>query len=189
VQDALAGDDHLCPGAAAEQAGQCRRGLKDVLEVVQHQQDAAVAERAGDSLGNKAAVALAHADRVGDRRKNERRVDHPGKGDEDDATGEVSNKLLGDPQRHSGLARAARPRQREQPNLVPPQQLGDLGQFALPRHEARQRHRQGRTQRAGAHGRDHRDPRLRLDSMSAGHASGVVGCGHLLRGPALRRCA
>ena len=41
----------------------------------------------------------------------------------------------------------------------------------------------------GVRGWDHRDPRLCLRSVSAGHASGVVGCGHLLRGPALRRCA
>ena len=93
-------------------------GLDDLLEVVEDQQDAAVAEparRATSAIGSRAASS-AMPERPGDRRRDE----HPGRGPARAATkqtpsGKASAAVAATCEREPGLARAAGAGQRQQP--------------------------------------------------------------------------
>ena len=102
------------PGQAAEQVGHERRGLDDLLEVVQHQQQALVAEeglRAGRPAGSAPmsrrprawAIVVADQAGVGDR----------GEADEGDAIGEVAGRRARRRDRDAGLADPAGTGQRQ----------------------------------------------------------------------------
>ena len=140
-----AGDEHARRGQAGEQLRHQRRGRQDVLEVVERRAAAADPEdrRQGRERRPIAAsrrtpraraivVATRAGSRTGARATNQTPV------------GERRRGLRGHAERQAGLADAARPGQRHQPDVRAAQQAAHHRRLGLPPDERRQRHREGR---------------------------------------------
>ena len=67
-EDGAAGDERLHPRTGAQQGGDVRRGIDDLLEVVEHQQEVSLPQRRGELLRRRTAGELAQVQGVGDRR-------------------------------------------------------------------------------------------------------------------------
>ena len=102
--------------AAAQELGDDRAGVDDLLEVVEDEQHVARrrSSSASASMAGRAALS-ASAERPGDRRGDEGRVADGVEGDEPDAVGEVVGGGRGDLERQPRLAGAARSGQGQQP--------------------------------------------------------------------------
>ena len=97
--------------ACLDERGQLRRRVDDLLEVVEHEQELALA----DVVRERALRADRPADRVGD----ERRISDRGQADPEDSGHEVWDELAGRLDRQTRLAGAARAREGEQARSVP----------------------------------------------------------------------
>ncbi len=118
--------------------------------------------------------ALGEPERLRDRRREERRVSHGGKVDEDDAVAHPGRELGRRRQSQARLACAARPRERHEPDLVALQERADRGDLEPPSDERRRRDGQlQRRSRRGRLGRRERrvvaqDPALELSQLRRG---------------------
>jgi hypothetical protein len=82
------------------------------------------------------------ADRLRDRRLDQIRIPERRQADPEHSVRELSDQLGGGLDREPGLARAARPTERDQPSVA--EQRGQLGHLPPPPDEARRRPRQVR---------------------------------------------
>ena len=105
------------PGQAAEQVGHERRRLDHLLEVVQHQQGALVAQERRQPPVERLVAGLAHAEGLGDGGGDQVGVGDRGEGDEPDAVRERVGNRRGDLEGEAGLADAAGAGQRQQADV------------------------------------------------------------------------
>jgi len=147
-QRRAAGRQHRQPGAAGQQLLQVPGHLQHLLQVVQHQQPAAVAQLLGQRLQQRACPPKLGPHRPGDAgqdqlglcNRRQRHEHHPGV--------EAATHALGYGQGQPGLADPTRPVEGDQPGPV--EEAGDLGDLLLPAHERGELHRQ--VPGPGAHG-------------------------------------
>ncbi len=147
VKGGTAGDEHLQPRRRREQLGDDRRGGVDVLEVVEHEQQRRWTEGLLQRLH-----AGADSERLGDRADDERGIGERGEIDEDRVV-ELGEKLSRRLDREPRLARPARPRERQQADVIGAQARSDGRQLEAATDEPRRRHRQARTGLSGGPGR------------------------------------
>ena len=86
-----AGHERLQPRAGAQEVGDVRRGVDDLLEVVQHQEQVFRPQRGGELLRRRPVGEFAQVQGVGDRRDDEVGIADRGEGDEDRAVGEAAS--------------------------------------------------------------------------------------------------
>ena len=127
-------------GSSREQARQIGRGVRDVLEVVQHHEHPTRLEMAPDRLEERTVCRGQHAERLRQAREHQARIGNRSEPDEPhpvrEATQDAFRELAGE----SGLAGARRARHRHEPSLG--QEAADLAQLGFAADEARQRHGQ-----------------------------------------------
>ncbi len=117
-------------------------GRRHLLEVVEDQQDELVAQPALELVEQRLLAGLGQSDRAGDGRQGGLGVGDGGEVDEEDPVVEPLDLIGGRAERQPGLAAAARPDQRDQPDRVR-RELGlDGRQLDLPADERRGRHGQ-----------------------------------------------
>jgi hypothetical protein len=96
------------PRARFEQLGDERRGLQQMLEVIEHEERALRAYSGGDPLRQGPVAGLADVELLGDGIGDVRGVTDLGQPHEPDAIGETLPDVLGDLQRQPGFAHASR---------------------------------------------------------------------------------
>jgi hypothetical protein len=141
-------DQHRERRAGAEQGRYRRRSRPDPLEVVQHQQDRAGPEDAGQALRRGVIPEFGEGEGCGDGGEDEARVVERGQPDEADTAPDLGVEEGRDADGQAGLADPAGTRQREQAQAVAAQQVRGSRDLALPADERRQGRRQGRCRRA-----------------------------------------
>ena len=99
--------DHLQRGTAGDERGDVRRGIEHLLEVVEHQEHAAVADDGGERVERRAAVRLGDVERGADRRQHLRRRGDGGERDEGRAAGVLGRQAAEELDREARLAGAA----------------------------------------------------------------------------------
>ena len=132
VQRLAARDEHLRVGRAADQRGHRRRGLDDLLEVVEEHEQALIR----DVLDQ----AVVGADRRPDRPLDECGVADGLEGNPEDAVGKLLDRVGGELQREPRLAAPAGPGQRHQ--AVGANELTRLRELAPPADQRRRLDRQ-----------------------------------------------
>ena len=130
-------------GQAASRPATPRRGLEDLLEIVEDQQQAAVPEEYGEQFLERTAAHIAQAERLGDSGDDEGGVADRRQVDERDPVGKGRGDVLGDPEGEAGLADAAGTGQGQEANVVPQQEVADSGHLSLASDERRKREGQG----------------------------------------------
>jgi hypothetical protein len=148
----LAGEPQHCSaggedgevGTGAQQIGDERCRVEDVLEVVQDQQRLPLPEELAQALLRRPRGRLPRTESLGDGRGNQDRIADRGEGNEPDAIGELGGDLLGDPDRQPRLADPARTGQGDQADAGPAEQGDDRRDLPLPADEAGERQRQVR---------------------------------------------
>jgi hypothetical protein len=113
-----------------------------VFEVVEQEQQLVRLDVGGQRLLDRLARLFADAKRLRDRGDDELGVCQRRERDEVDAAGERLDELRRELQRESRFARAARPRQREQPNVGLAEEAQHLGELALSADERSRLHGQ-----------------------------------------------
>ena len=141
VQPLAARDEHGDAGRIRERAREVRRGAEHVLEVVEDQEHAALAEMVVQRLLQGAAARGFDAERLADRRHDERGVVDAAERDERDAVRELLHQLAADLEREARLAAAAGARQRHEPRVGAQEQLAHV--VHLPRAADDRRRRLG----------------------------------------------
>jgi hypothetical protein len=141
------------PGGC-EQLRNDRRRQRDLLEVVEHQEQGAVPELLGQRVEQHGA-GVGHAECLSDRRQEQVCFEHPREVDEDRSPGQHGRELIGDRERQAGLAGSARPDERDEP-CVGAEQRGDRGALEPAADERRRRHGQTDDRRPGDLGRGER---------------------------------
>ncbi len=137
------GGQHGQAGAPSEQVRHPRRRVEQVFEVVEDQQQMAVAQGVLQALvDRRPATSLAHPQGVGDRERDEGRVADGGDRHERGAVGELPAQLGGDLKSEPGLAHPAGSRQCHQPGVGPAEHCGDRRHLALAADQRGERHRQ-----------------------------------------------
>ena len=121
-------------------------GGGDLLEVVEHQQQVAVAQGVDQAFDEGAVARLADAECLGDDRRDEVGVGQRRQVDEGDTVGEHAADLRGDAQRQPGFAHPARPGQGDQAHRGPAEQGDDQRHLALPPDEGGERRGQRRAE-------------------------------------------
>ena len=155
-QPGPAGGEHGQPGTAGEQPfQQDHHAVQQVLAVVQHEQRLPLGQPAEDVVRRRAALTLAEAERVRNRRRDHQRIGHRHQVDVPDAVGEPVSHVGRDTQGQAGLADPARPDGRDQAVLV--QRLGQCRPLGHPPDERRQRRRQRGGDRSRPGGQVRRD--------------------------------
>ena len=134
------GHDHQLVTRPQEAPHQARR-LEHLLHVVEHQQQAPLAEEVGERLLGAAAAALPQAERAGHRAGHELGVDHVREVGEEDAAGEARQGVGRHLQRQARLPRAAGAGEGDQAPAVV-EQAAHLGQVGVAADEPRSRGRQ-----------------------------------------------
>ena len=137
-------------GPRGDDAGQARRRPQevaqegrragDLLHVVEHEEHGAGAQVVAQAILHRRAAHVLHAHGHGDRRRHEGRIADRLQGHEVQAVGEAFRDVRGQLQREARLARAARPRQRQQAGAV--EQPVGLRQHRLAPDEVGQHDRQ-----------------------------------------------
>ena len=117
VQHRAARDDDPQPRRSGEQLGDERRGAHDLLEVVEDQQQLALAEVLLHPLLEVAIGRLPDAQGGGDGRGGRGAVASILEGDEEGAVGEIGQEALREREPEACLARAARAGERDQASL------------------------------------------------------------------------
>ncbi len=134
AQRLAAGDDETQVRALREQADQLGRDVDHLLDVVEQQQHAAVADVAGQVVGEAQHVRRLAEHQAGVAHRGERHPVDPAPV----LVGDGCDRLQPEP----GLAGPAGAGEREQPDVVAPQQVEDLGELGVPADERRGRHGQ-----------------------------------------------
>ncbi len=144
------------PGAVRQQIGDERRGLQQVLEVVQDEEDLPGTEMAHDRLDRPPLPTLLEPERLGDPPCDQRVLAQGGERDEHAAAGEGTAHLRRNLEGQAGLADAARPGEGQQPYVRAAQLLRNRRQVVLAaeqgRRRLRQRRRRGRGRGGGTRG-------------------------------------
>ena len=115
------------------------RRLGQMFEVVEDEEQASGTQKSREAL----AAELVHAERAGDHRRNQIGVVNGGETDEERAVWKVRHELVGDAERETRLAGAARPDQRDEPRAVP-HEPNERGDFIRPSDQRRSRTREVR---------------------------------------------
>ena len=165
-QRGAARDHELRARRDGQQPGQVGRGVEQLLEVVEHEQQLAAAEHGGQ------AFALGRAELLRDLRGHARGVVERGELDEVRAVGEVRRAPVRELEREVRLADPARPGQREQPHVRVGEQLGGGREIVLAAEQRRRRDRQGGGEH-GLHGGRGRDGRVELERRVLGEDRGL----------------
>ncbi len=101
-----------------EQRGHGRGGGKDLLEIVEHEQQAAVADVFGEAIERRFTAAHLHADRVRDGGRYEVGIGDRGERDPERAVRVAVGRLGRELQREAGLAGASRPGEGQEAGLA-----------------------------------------------------------------------
>ncbi len=117
-----------------------RAGVRQMLAVVEHEQQLPRRRRVGERRHRRAARLLANAERRADRRRNQGRVGEPAELDQPHAVAEAVDHRARDLEREPGLSDSARTDERHEP-VAREQLLGARDLLSAP-DEARQRARQ-----------------------------------------------
>ena len=152
--------------SSRQQVDDDRRRVEDLLEVVEDEEDVAVAEIAPERLDHRPVGGFPEADRGADRRGHEVRVADGGELDEEDAVLVCGQAFGGDLQREARLACSAGPGQRDEAG--PLEQITDRGDLVFATDEVRQL--DGQVVRASVEGPESRECRRetgRLDLVDA----------------------
>ena len=128
----------VSPRGAGQQVGEQGGGAGQVLEVVQHHQQAPLGQPGLEQVADRAAGVQRHRQGLGHGRGQQ--VGHllgvvrldPGQGHHGGAAGEPGSQPLGRGQSEPGLADPTRPDQRQQPAGLPLDQRDHPGQVGLP---------------------------------------------------------
>ena len=142
AEDGPAGHERLHARAGAQEGGDVRRGLDDLLEVVEHQEQVFRPQRGGELLRRRPVGEFAQVQGVGDRRDDEVGIADRREGDEDRAVGEVRLQFGRHFDRQARLADPAGTGQRDEPDLGASQQVADGRELPLPADQRRERDRQ-----------------------------------------------
>ncbi|MGD0246170.1 MAG: hypothetical protein ABSB59_38380 [Streptosporangiaceae bacterium] len=116
-----------------------------MLEVVQHQQHPAIAQRQRQQAGQRGRVPFVHPQLPGDGVEHQVRIAQRRQVDEHRPVGEVARHPFGHLDGQPGLADAARAGEDQQPGAVAADQVDDGRGHAVPADQRRQRPRQGRS--------------------------------------------
>ena len=143
---AARGQDPHAWGRGEEVADEGCSG-EDLLEVVQHEQHPPLAQMLDHALG-QVPLALAHVERLGDRRHQELRARDRREADEQRTVAELGLELVRDRQPDSRLARASRAGEGDEPRALVAEQRADCRELEPAADERRGGHRQ-RLRRAG----------------------------------------
>ena len=111
--------------AGTQQFGHDGRGSEQMLVVVQHQQQAAVAQGVLERIERRALLRLAHLQHGGDSRRHERRVEQRRQRNKVDAVGEIGQQLAGRGHAQARLADAAGAGEGQQARIGPAQPRHD----------------------------------------------------------------
>ena len=114
AQRGSAGDDDLEPIGRAQQVGDDRGRVGDLLEVVEHQEQPAVVQPLGERVHDRTGPAVDEPDGGGDPRSDEHRVADRLERHEEGAVRESAGNLAGKLERESRLAGPARSGQGQQ---------------------------------------------------------------------------
>ena len=120
-------------GRRVQEPAQRLRGVEDLLQVVDDQQELPVGEVAGQRVQEVFGRILPHADGARDRRRHDGRVRDRAEVDQEHTIVKPVELVGGEPECQAGLARAAGAREGEQPGSG--EELAELGELALPSHE------------------------------------------------------
>ncbi len=112
-----AGDQQRQVRASSQQLGHLAGSRQELLEVIHHQQHAAVTKLANKAVSNRLQLG-SYVERSDERRQHQLWVAHRGQIDEEDAVGELPVHSRGDGQRQASLAHATRSDQRQQPRIL-----------------------------------------------------------------------
>ena len=139
-QDGPGGDDDLERLGPAEQLGNRGRGRQQLLEVVEHEQRPAGAQRLDEALERRPSAGKRHPDRLRDGRRQQHRLRYRRERHEVHPVGKSVRDVGRELQGHPGLAGSARAGQRQQPRPI--QQADRLRDDRLAPDEARDLHGQ-----------------------------------------------
>jgi hypothetical protein len=164
--------EHEQPRRRRQQAGDELDIRHELLEVVEQEQHAPVAETRREHFLHGLAR-LVHLQRLGERRSEQRRIVHGGEVDEDGAVAQLRRQLRGGGDRKPCLARAARARERDETDVVAPEERGDRGHLEAAADQWSRRHGQlhahgCRRLRSRERGVVAQDPALQLLELRAG---------------------
>jgi hypothetical protein len=129
AQRLAAGDEHREARGRGEKPGDERRGLEDVLEVVEHEEHVASGERCRHQLVGALRATLAQPERLGHRRRDEVGGRHGREADHVRTVDVPPGAASGQLQREPRLPGAAGAGEREQPRLA--EQRGGEGELPL----------------------------------------------------------
>jgi hypothetical protein len=121
-----AGDQHRHVGTGAEEVGHVWGGLDDLLEVVEQEQEALVAQDRLQSLDQRRVTRLAHGERLDDGGSHQHRIADRGERNDRDTIGEVICHRGCRTQREPGLADAAGTAQGHQRHVLTKEQVAHL---------------------------------------------------------------
>jgi hypothetical protein len=130
---------HLQGRAGGEEIGDDGGGGGNLLEVVEHQEEAPSPEFRGELVEQRQLAGLAYREGLGDGRRNGGRIGDGGERDERCAVGPLGADDGGDAQGETCLADAARPGQGEEPELRLAEEVGDGGRLGLASDQGGQR--------------------------------------------------
>ncbi len=142
MEGGATGDEQAEVGAGGEEGGDERRRGDDLLEAVEHEQRAAVAEGGLEGLEGRVVAGFADAERLGEGGGDEFGVGDRREGDEADAVGEAAGDRLGDLQGEAGLADAAGAGQGQEADPGLAEEAGDGRDLALAPDERGEGYRQ-----------------------------------------------
>ena len=152
VQRRLAGDEHAQVWSAFEQLGDGGTAGQELLEVVEHEQRAPLAQPRREA-GRQFAAAVCELERAGDGGQDAGGVADRRERDHERAAGQIVEQPAREREREARLARPARADQGHEPDPVPQQRL-EMVELAFAAHERREvrgqvrRPRLSRVQRA-----------------------------------------
>ena len=124
------------PGRRLEHLRDDRRRFDDLLEVVEHDERPAPGEALGEALAQRTLSALAHAQRLGDRRQQERVIADRVERDEERAVGEILGKGVRSLDGQARLSGAARAGERDHTRVSPERRRHLVELAAAPDHRA-----------------------------------------------------
>ncbi len=118
AEDGAAGDESLDARRSDEQLGDEPPGQRDLLEVVEQEEDTLVLQPCPEALHERLAARLVQVKRLGDGRQDQLRVGDGRQGNKEYAVGEVGQDLGGGVQRQPCLAHAAGAGQSDEADVV-----------------------------------------------------------------------
>ena len=132
-----AGGEHRQAGAPLQQRQDIGGRVKNVLEVVQNEQQVTLAQRGQENIPQGSFSDLADVERLGDCGQNECRTADCRQRDEDRSIGEGGFRGGGGGESQSGLADAARSSHRDEAAFRPGHEITECSQFPLAADERR----------------------------------------------------